>query len=80
MKDYLLVSVCDREIVVEQFDSLEEAQETMHKEMICEGKIPEEVVTDNEEYGGENYSFGKWSAWANNGVNHGNYDWRIFKL
>lgn len=34
MGKYMLISVCDREILTEQFDTKEEAQETMHRELI----------------------------------------------
>lgn len=44
---YMLISVCDREILTEKFETLELAQAAMHKEMIEQGKVPEEIFEDD---------------------------------
>ena len=81
---YLLVSVCDREFLTEQFTSLREAQDAMHQEMIEWGRVPREefdgceTTEDSKET--SDYGFGKWSAWANDGVNHANLDWLIVQI
>lgn len=74
---YMLISVCDRDILTEQFDTKENAQEAMHKEMIEQGKVPEDIF-DGKEY--EDYGYGEYSAWANNGINHADFDWLIVAL
>lgn len=78
-KKYMLISVCDREILTEQFDTKEEAQETMHREMIEQGKVPEDIF-DNEEYEDGDCGFGEYSAWANDALNHSDFDWLIVAL
>lgn len=78
-KKYMLISVCDREILTEQFDTKEEVQETMHREMIEQGKVPEDIF-DNEEYEDGDCGFGEYSAWANDGLNHSDFDWLIVAL
>lgn len=76
---YILISVCDREILTEKFETLELAQETMHKEMIEQGKVPEEIF-ENDEYEDCECGFGKYCAWANDGINHADFDWLIVAL
>lgn len=78
-KKYMLISVCDREILTEQFDTKEEAQETMHREMIEQGKVSEGIF-NNEEYEDYDCGFGEYSAWANDVINHANFDWLIVAL
>lgn len=78
-KKYMLISVRDREILTEKFDTKEEAQETMHREMIEQGKVPEDIF-DNEEYEDGDCGFGEYSAWANDGLNHSDFDWLIVAL
>lgn len=76
---YMLISVCDREIFTEQFDTIEKAQETMHKEMIEQGKVPKDIFLE-EECEESDYGFDSYCAWANDGVNHADYDWLIVAL
>ena len=78
-KKYMLISVCDREIFTEQFDSLKEAQDMMHKEMIEQGKVPEEIFNE-QEYDDGNCGFGEYSAYVNDGANHADLDWLIVAL
>lgn len=79
-KKYMLISVCNREILTEQFDTKEEAQETMHREMIEQGKVPEDVFSEGEEYDDGDCGFSEYSAYANDGVNHADFDWLIVAL
>ena len=79
-KRYMLISVCDREILTEQFDTKEEAQETMHREMVEQGRVPEDIFLEGEEYDDGNCGFGEYSAYANEGVNHADFDWLIVSL
>ena len=79
MKKYMLISVCDREILVEQFDTYEEAFEQMKKEMIDFGQVDEEIFkeTTYEDY---DCGFGPYCGYANDGNNHGDYDWLIVNI
>lgn len=79
MDKYMLISVRGREILTEKFKTLELAQQTMHKEMIEQGKVPEEVF-ENDTYEDCECGFGKYSAWANDGLNHADFDWLIVAL
>lgn len=79
MDKYMLISVCDREILTEKFETLELAQQTMHKEMIERGKVPEGIFK-NDTYEDGDCGFGKYSAWANDGLNHDDFDWLIVAL
>ena len=80
-RKYLLISVAGREILTEQFDTLENAQKTMHEELIQWGHIPEECLKQKEyedEFG--NFGFGEYGGWANRGLNNADYDWSIVEL
>ena len=79
VSNYILISVCEREIMTEQFQSLEDAQDCMHKEMIDAGDIPEDIF-NHSEYDDGDFGFGKYSAYVNDGVNHSNYDWSIVEI
>lgn len=79
MYGYMLITVCEREIMTEQFHSLERAQKCMHKEMIEFGDVSEDIF-DNEEYDNGDFGFGKYSAYVNDGLNYSNYDWSIVSL
>lgn len=78
-KEYMLISVCDRDILTERFNTKEEAQESMHSEMIEWGKVPKEVFSE-EEYDDGDFGFGEYSAYVNDGANHANLDWLIVAL
>ena len=77
---YMLISVCERDIMTEIFDSKEKAQTTMHEEMVKWGKVPEEIFQEEIEYDDGDCGFGEWSAYVNDGVNHDNYDWLIVAI
>lgn len=80
---YLLVSVCDREIFTEKFESREAAWKTMISELKdalrCEPEDDSIFLMDEYEDDG-NFGFGVWSAYVNDGVGHGEFDWRIVAL
>lgn len=78
-KRYMLISVCDREILTEQFNSLKEAQSAMHKEMIEQGKVPDDIFEESE-YDDGDCGFSKYSGYANDGVNHADFDWSIVEI
>lgn len=59
MYGYMLITVCEREIMTEQSHSLERAQKCMHKEMIEFGDVSEDIF-DNEEYDNGDFGFGKY--------------------
>jgi hypothetical protein len=76
MEKYLLISVFEREIYAELFNSFEDAQNKMQEEFnahVRESQLGD-IFEDNECYLGLNY------AWITDGVNHDNYDWRINKI
>lgn len=70
---YILISVCDREILTEVFNSLAEAQTCMYKEMMEWANI-DPGAFHSVEYEESDFGFGEWSAWANGRCD---YDWRI---
>lgn len=76
---FMLISVCDREILTEIFPTLAEAQDMMHEEMCQWGRVPKEIFLEKE-YDDGNCGFGEWSGYANDGNNHANYDWLIVEL
>lgn len=78
MKQYMLISVFEREILTEKFDSFEEAHAQMMEEFFQYGELDPQEFTDEEyqSYDGE-YGYGRWSAYVNDGVNSDNYDWLI---
>lgn len=78
-KKYMLISVCDREILTEQFNTKKEAQEAMHREMIEQGMVPEDIFYE-QEYDDGSCGFGEDSAYVNDGVNHADLDWLIVAL
>lgn len=73
-KIYVLISVCDREILAETFKSLPEAQQQMHNEMSEWADVDPMVFSNNNEYEDDDFGFGEWSAWANT---NSDFDWRI---
>lgn len=76
---YMLISVCDREILTEQFKTLDEARNQMYKEMVTEGRVPKNILYLNSYDDGE-YGFDEYCSYANDGVNHANYDWLIVPI
>lgn len=77
-KKYMLISVIKREIMTEQFDTLQEAQGTMYYEMQQAG-IPV-IVLSEDEYDNGDYGFGEDCGYITGGLYGSNYDWRIVEL
>ena len=75
----MLVSVCDREISSELYNSLAEATAAMRKEMIAVSNLSEDDFAapqmDDCEYG-----YDTMYGYITDGVNHGNFGWRIVPI
>lgn len=79
---YMLITVCEREIMTEIFDSLEPALETRKEEMLNawygEDDEIREALENNDEYdGGGDFAFDEWRAFVNG---RDNWDWAIVEL
>lgn len=83
-RPYLLVSVCEGEILTERFRYLEDARHCMIEELCDASKQTLEDFPDEKEYEDDDYKYGYSyvdnCAYVREGVNHSNYDWRIIKL
>lgn len=80
MMKYMLITVAEREIMTEQFDTFNEARARMMKELCECGNIDPTDCTEEESECNSDFGYCKWNAYVNDGVNHGNYDWRIVKI
>lgn len=78
-KKYMLISVCERDIMVERFDTLEEARQAMRDEMIDWGNVSEEIFAEDH-YEDDDCAFNGMSAYVTDGANHNNLDWLIVCL
>ena len=78
-KKYMLISVCDREILTETFPNIEAAQAVMHEELATQGRVPAEEIVGVEADCGD-WGFGPYCAYANDGCNHADFDWLIVVL
>lgn len=63
---YLLIEVVEREIIVNFYGTLQEAQEAMRKSYEEAGSAEMEEIT-------------RTTAFKNDANNHDNFDWRIVK-
>lgn len=83
-RPYLLISVCDGEILTERYRMLEDAQKCMIDELCEASKQTIEDLPDEKEYdnadGEYGYSYSYNCAYVRDEVNHNNYDWQIIKL
>ena len=82
MSKFILISVCDREIMTEVFDSYEEARAQRNREMIEWARVPEEAFHDGAEErekidDEDSFGYGKFEAWANDRCD---YDWLIAEI
>lgn len=78
MSKFILISVCDREILTEVFDSHNEALTQRNKEMIEWAHVPEEVFRKyNEKYEESDFGFDEYQAWANDRCD---FDWLIVEV
>ena len=78
-KKYMLISVCERDIMTERFDTLEEAQRAMRGEMVEWGEVSKDIFTDDH-YDDGDCGFSKMNAYVTDGANHNNLDWLIVCL
>lgn len=79
MAKCMLITVIDREILSEQFETKEEAHHQMISELASYASIDEATLTEVEYDDGE-MGYGEDCAYLNDGPNHDNYDWRIIAL
>lgn len=80
MKKFILISVCDREIMTKVFDSYEEARTQRNKEMIEWARVPKEAFRDGREAyveDGSEFAYGKYEAYANHRCD---LDWLIVEI
>ena len=81
-KPWMLITVREREIMTEQFETYEDARETMLQELKYEfnrGYNEEDwdaVIKNNSTCIFDDFGFDKWSAWSNIDDNW-NHDWAI---
>ena len=66
---YMLISVCEREITTYLYDTLEEARDSMIRDL--------ESCTDLED---DEYEIEEMSAWANADNGDMNCDWKIVEI
>lgn len=74
MKKYMLISIVEREMIYEFFDTLEDAQEEMKKQannscIDIIDYIHDQMAQINET-----------DAWVTDGNNHDDYDWWIVEI
>lgn len=79
-KKYMLITVVNREVMTEQFDSFKKAHDTMLEELSIYGRIDKKFFTSEEVESPDNWGYCRWNAYVNNGVNHEDYDWSIIEL
>ena len=78
MSKFILISVCDREIMTEVFNSYEEALAQRNKEMIEWARVPEDIFQYGpEEYEDDGFAYGKYEAYANDRCD---FDWLIVEI
>ncbi len=79
-KNYMLITVENREIMTEQFYTVEEVREVMHAEMREWGGVPPEVFDAYpEEYDSGDFGYSEYGGFAN-GKNGERLDWSIVAL
>lgn len=82
---YMLISVCEREIVTKQFDTLEEAQKQMISELKYEFdkyddyKITWDEIENEDSFECDYFGFGAGWAWSNLDDDY-NCDWKIVEI
>lgn len=67
-KKYMLIEVVERDIEGIRYDTLEEA-----------GTAMKEAYEETVSRGVAESDISEWWAWANDGPNHDNYDWKIIE-
>ena len=88
---FQLIRAEEREITISYFDTLEDAQQQMHKEMVYFGDVPEDYFDNPESNGyesdedefeeGNNRGYDSYSGWAYDVTgSHFDYTWMIVDL
>lgn len=77
---YMLVTVIEREILTEIFDTYDDAYKTMLNELQQYGGIQGEHLNADEAEAPDSWGYCKWNAYLNDGSNHDNYDWLIVQI
>jgi hypothetical protein len=73
---WILISVCDRDITVLDFDTKEAAYDKMIEEL---GFAAKGNISDYDRENGD-YDFDEDGAWLSNGNNQSDYDWTIHRV
>lgn len=76
---YMLISVYDREILTEQFETYEEAHAQMMNEFCYYGEISMSDCTEEESECDDEFGYSRWNAYVTDGKGY-NYDWLIVAL
>ena len=80
-KRFMLISVYDRDISTARFETIEEARAAMYEEIAqCGGEDIPNGVFNKPMYEAEDFGFGMWSGFVNNGKENEDYDWLIVDL
>lgn len=77
---YMLITVIEREILTEQFETFEEAHNQMMKEFCEAAMVDPADCTEEESECDEEFGYCKWNAYVSDGLNHNNFDWIIVEL
>lgn len=81
-KNFLLITVEEREISTEFFSTFEDAKAEMMKQFAeCfSDEDRSEFDFEDAEYYGDEYGWNETSACLNDGPNHSNFDWKIIEI
>lgn len=80
MAKYMLITVIEREILTEQFETKKAAKTQMLKELALYSQEDVDELLTTSVFDDGKMGFGEDSAYLNDGLNHDNYDWRIVAL
>ena len=75
---WTLISVCEREIVTENFRTYEEAYAQMKKELLSVGQFKNLQELEQYHTANEDFSISSFSAWSN--IHNVDNDWKIVKV
>ena len=71
---YMLITIIERDMTYEFFNTLKEAQEQMQREVNNSCNDIEEYIAD------QMADINTMAAWVTDGNNHDDYDWYIVKI
>lgn len=79
---YMLITVIEREILTERFETYDDAKSAMLDEFWVYSDFDDYDFLKEEEYEADDgdYGFSKYGGWLNDGKDHYNYDWLIVAL